>query len=136
MLLLDNSAWARRGKPAVRERLASGIRTGEIGVTTPFLLAAGYAVRSVTDYDPVMRELATLARVRMTLAVERLALEAQSDLVVGGHHRISPVNILIAACAHEAGAGVLHYDRDYDVIREHTRLRFRSEWLAPVGSLD
>jgi hypothetical protein len=31
---------------------------------------------------------------------------------------------------------VLHYDEDYDVLREHTRLRFRSEWLAPAGSLD
>ena len=43
--------------------------------------------------------------------------------------------MIIAACAHESGAGVLHYDRDYDVLREHTSLRFESEWLAPAGSL-
>jgi hypothetical protein len=30
---------------------------------------------------------------------------------------------------------VLHYDRDYDVIAEHTELRFESEWLAPAASL-
>lgn len=77
-----------------------------------------------------------LPRVEITAEVEQLALEAQQDLVSVGHHRLRPTGILIAACAHEAGAGVLHYDKDYDVLREHTRLRFRSEWLAPAGSLN
>lgn len=42
---------------------------------------------------------------------------------------------MIAACAHEAGAGVLHYDGDYDIIAQRTSLRFKSVWLAPRGSL-
>jgi hypothetical protein len=42
---------------------------------------------------------------------------------------------MIAACAHRAEAGVLHYDRDYDVLAEHTDLTFESVWLAPPGSL-
>ena len=42
---------------------------------------------------------------------------------------------MIAACAHELGAGVLHYDRDYDLLLEHTSLRYESEWLAPAGTL-
>lgn len=37
---------------------------------------------------------------------------------------------MIAACAHVAGMGVLHYDSDYDSLVKHTGLRFRSEWLA------
>jgi hypothetical protein len=40
-----------------------------------------------------------------------------------------------AAYAHEAGAGVLHCDRDYDLIAEHTNLSFESVWLAPAGTL-
>ena len=33
------------------------------------------------------------------------------------------------------GAGVLHYDRDYDLIAERSGLDFQSEWLAPAGSI-
>jgi hypothetical protein len=42
---------------------------------------------------------------------------------------------MIAACAHLAGGGVLHYDRDYDLILEHTGLDFESVWLAEPGTL-
>ena len=34
--------------------------------------------------------------------------------------------MIIAACAHTAGMGVLHYDGDYDVLVKHTRLHFQS----------
>jgi hypothetical protein len=40
-----------------------------------------------------------------------------------------------AALADARGVGVLHYDRDYDLIAKHTDLDFDSEWLAPAGSL-
>jgi hypothetical protein len=53
-----------------------------------------------------------------------------------GHHRLPPTDIVIAACAHHAGAGVLHYDRDYDVLAQRTNLSFQSQWLAPAGTLD
>ena len=135
MLLLDNSAWARRRNPAVRERIAAVMRASKCGVCLPFLLEAGFSARSARDHAGILADLATLPRAAITPAVEHVALEAQGDLARVGHHGLSPVDILIAACAHESGAGVLHYDRDYDVLREHTRLRFRSEWLAPAGSL-
>ena len=31
--------------------------------------------------------------------------------------------------------GVLHYDHDFDILREKTDLRFDSVWLAPRGTL-
>ncbi len=74
-------------------------------------------------------------RVSLTETIERAASRAQAELARVGHHRIAPVDLMIAACAHEAGAGVLHYDRDYDVIAERTSLVFESVWLAPAGSL-
>jgi predicted nucleic acid-binding protein len=52
-----------------------------------------------------------------------------------GHHRLAPADVIIAACAHVAGMGVLHYDSDYDLLLTHTGLRFRSEWLAQPGVL-
>jgi hypothetical protein len=43
--------------------------------------------------------------------------------------------VVIAACAHTAGIGVLHYDGDYDLLATRTSLVFESEWLAPPGVL-
>lgn len=136
MLLLDNSVWGRRHQVAVSERIATAIERRELGVCVPFLLEAGYSARSADHHAQIARRFALLPHAPITPAVERLALEAQSDLARIGHHRLAPADILLAACAHDAGAGVLHYDKDYDMLREHTRLRFRSEWLAPAGSLD
>jgi hypothetical protein len=45
------------------------------------------------------------------------------------------MDVMIAACAHRAEAGVLHYDGDYDILAKHTSLIFDSEWLAPAGTL-
>ena len=67
--------------------------------------------------------------------VESAALDAQSDLALIGHHRMAPTDLMVGACAHLAGGGVLHYDRDYDLIAEHTRLDFESVWLAEAGTL-
>jgi predicted nucleic acid-binding protein len=135
LLLLDNSAWSRRRIPEVRGRFASVLRAERLAVCLPFLLEAGYSARSASDHDTVLADLATLPHVAITPEVERQALEAQAALARVGHHRLSPVDVMIAACAHEAGAGVLHYDHDYDLLRQRTRLRFRSEWLAPPGTL-
>ena len=67
--------------------------------------------------------------------VERSAQRAQSELAKAGHHRLSPIDLIIAACASCARGGVLHYDRDYDLIAEHTRLSFESVWVADAGTL-
>jgi predicted nucleic acid-binding protein len=136
VLLLDNSVWARRHDDAVRERIAIAMEDNEVGVCLPFILEAGFSARSARHHAEIAGRFALLPRVMVTPAVERQALDAQAALARRGHHRLSPVDIMIAACAHESGAGVLHYDRDYDLLHEHTRLRFRSEWLAPAGSLD
>jgi predicted nucleic acid-binding protein len=109
---------------------------GKIVTCLPFLLEAGYSARSARHHGTLMADLGSFPQVDITTEVERRALEAQADLARVGHHRLAPLDILIAACAHESGAGILHYDRDYDVLREHTRLRFQSEWLAPAGTLD
>jgi len=108
---------------------------GQVATCLPFLLEAGYSARSGADHLRIMDRLGRLPQVAIDGAVESSALEAQHDLAVLGHHRMAPIDIVIAACAHEAGAGVLHYDRDYDVIAEHTGLSFESIWLAPAGTL-
>jgi len=134
-LLVDNSAWARRHHELVRERMAGLFEAGEVIVCLPFLLEAGYSARSQVDHGRLHADLRALPRAEIDSEVEALALEAQASLARVGHHRLPPSDLVIAACAHRAGAGVLHYDHDYDRIAEHTALSFRSEWLAPAASL-
>ena len=76
-----------------------------------------------------------LPRVAIDGEVERIALQAQRELAEIGHHRLAPMDVMIAVCAHRAEGGVLHYDGDYDLLAEHTSLVFESEWLAAPGTL-
>jgi predicted nucleic acid-binding protein len=138
-LLIDNSAWVRLADPALppnrREEIARQIEEGEIATCVPFLLEAGYSARSARDYEGLMTELRALPHAAIDEVVEERALGAHAQLARVGHHRLPPVDVLVAATADRHGAGVLHYDRDYDVIRTKTRLEFDSVWLARRGSL-
>jgi predicted nucleic acid-binding protein len=139
VLLLDNSAWTRLLAGGVtekrREAVVEWMRRGEIAVCLPFLLEAGYSARSAADRQALMARLFELPRVAIDREVERIALQAQRELAEVGHHRLPPADVMIAACADRAEGGVLHYDRDYDLLCEHTGLRFQSEWLVPAGEL-
>lgn len=108
---------------------------GEIAVCLPFLLEAGYSARSAADRKELMTSFARLPRIEIDSGVEELALGAQRELAETGHHRLAPMDVVVAACAHKAEAGVLHYDADYDILSERTTLAFHSEWLVPAGTL-
>lgn len=139
MLLLDNSAWSRILDGAVDEEraetVAGWIEQRYLATSLPFLLEAGYSARSAADHQALMAQFDLLPRIHIDRGTERLALQAQRELALVGHHRLAPTDLLIAACAHEAGAGVLHYDGDYDIIAARTSLQFESEWLGPPGTL-
>jgi predicted nucleic acid-binding protein len=139
VLLIDNSAWARLASPRLPaervEEVAQWIEGGELAACLPFVLEAGYSARSASDHNQVIADLTMLPWVEVTSAVARLAIQAQSELARVGHHRVAPADLVIAACAHAEGIGVLHYDRDYDLLVQHGVLAFHSEWLALAGSL-
>jgi predicted nucleic acid-binding protein len=135
VLLIDHSAWSRRRHALARERIVRALQTREIGVCLPFLLEAGYSAVSAREIDGLVADLSELPRVEITPDIEARALRAQRQLATVGHHRLPPADVIIAACAHEAGAGVLHYDRDYDILATRTSLEFESEWVAPPGTL-
>ncbi|MDP7739561.1 PIN domain-containing protein [Mycobacterium paragordonae] len=138
-LLLDNSAFVRLAAPSLDDhrilQIAEAIEQRRIGTCLPFLLEAGYSARSATDHDQLLRELTALPMLNIDTKVEQRALDAQHQLARAGHHRLPPVDLIIAALADRHSVGVLHYDHDYDILAEKTNLRFTSEWLATRGSL-
>lgn len=138
-LLLDNSAWVRLsdpGLPAERvSEIADALEAGEIAGCLPFLLEAGYSARTARDHDRLLSELLSLPWFPTDEPVEQRALDAQRQLARAGHHRLPPVDVLIAAIADRHQLAVLHYDRDYDVLAEKTDLGFESVWLASRGTL-
>jgi predicted nucleic acid-binding protein len=139
LLLLDNSAWARLGDPRLPdervEQIATALESGQIAVCLAFLLEAGYSARHAREHEQLIRDLQSLPRLAIDEDTERRALETQAQLARAGHHRLPPVDVIVAALADRHGAGVLHYDHDYDVILERTDLRYDSVWLAPAGPI-
>jgi predicted nucleic acid-binding protein len=141
-LLLDNSAWARavdgRLVDAPRKRFDAALTAGELWTCPPTLLEMLYSARDDSQFDAIKGELGSLLHTPLTADAAAQALIAQAELAAapGVSHRVKPVDLLIAAVAASADLGVLHYDRDYDAIAEHTSLAFSSVWVAPRGSID
>jgi hypothetical protein len=140
VLLLDNSAWSRVVAGTLpheaADAVAGWLEARELATCLPFLLEAGYSATAATDHRTMMEDFDRLfTRVELTVATEELAVRAQGELATRGHHRLPPADLMIAACGHEAGMGVLHYDRDFDRIAELTSIRFESVWVAPAGSI-
>ena len=136
-LLLDNSAWVRLGAlPEERAaEVAHALESGRIAACLPFMLEAGYSARTSREHDQLLAELHSLPRFHFDDAAEQRALDAQAQLARVGHHRLPPVDLLVAALADQHGLGVLHYDDDYDLIAEKTDLDFDSVWVAARGTL-
>lgn len=138
-LLLDNSAWARFGHAALEQArvdaIADALERQQIATCMPFLLEAGYSARSGRQHSDLIDELLALPLLHIDERVEQRAIDAQRQLARAGHHRLPPVDLILAAVADRHGIGILHYDGDFDVLTAKTDLRFESVWLAPSGSL-
>jgi len=111
------------------------MQRGLIATCLPFLLEAGYSAGSGSDHKALVDELLSLPQIHIDRRVELRALDAQRQLARVGHHRLPPVDVIVAAIADINHLGILHYDGDYDLLAEKTDLRFASVWLADRGSL-
>jgi predicted nucleic acid-binding protein len=138
-LLLDNSAWARLDHTSLpqdrADEIADLIEQGRIATCLPFLLEVGYSARSARDHAELFDELLALPRLAVDAQVEERAIDAQRQLARVGHHRLAPVDLIVAAVADVSRLGILHYDSDYDLLTEKTDLSFDSVWLAARGML-
>jgi len=133
--LVDKSALARIGKPAVADVLAPRIDAGQVGICVVTDLEVGFSARSVADHDAILALLERLVPVVMPLRAEQIARTTQRALVETGRHRGAGVpDLLVAAAAETAGLSVLHYDGDFDVIGSVTGQP--TEWVVERGAVD
>jgi predicted nucleic acid-binding protein len=138
--LFDMSAWVRFESESIPDsrtnEIAEDYEMGRLAVCLPFLLEVGYSARDGREHAGLLEELLTLPILRVDETVERRALDAHAQLARIGHHRMPPVDVMIAAIAERYDVSVLHYDSDYDILSAKTDLDFDSEWLMPRGSVD
>jgi predicted nucleic acid-binding protein len=120
LLLADKSAL-ERATPATLE-------LGEICVCAIVRLEMLYSARSATEYERIENDLAAFRELRMDGETIATAVSAQRELNLRGRHRLPIPDLLIAACAQQHQAGVLHVDRHYDALAEV--LSFESVRLA------
>ncbi|MBJ7598608.1 MAG: hypothetical protein DLM67_11935 [Candidatus Nephthysia bennettiae] len=111
------------------------MESGLVFASLPFLLEAGYSARNLQEHGELIDELLALPWAAIDQEVERRAIDAQGQLARAGHHRMPPVDVLLAALAERYELGVLHYDHDYDVLAARTDLDFSSVWLVQPSSL-
>ena len=107
-LLLDKSAVvsAARLDPSLGEPCLCAI--------TRFELL--YSARSPEDYERLEAELDELHELRVDAETIAIARTAQRELAAMSRHRVPIPDLLIAACAHQHRADVLHVDRHYDTL--------------------
>lgn len=115
LLLLDKSAYVRG---------AAGTGDGELCLCAVTRLELLFSARSAADYATLERDLEAFRDLRMDAETWAVARTAQRELAERGRHRVALPDLLIAACAQQHGADVLHVDRHFDVLAEV--LAFRS----------
>lgn len=108
LVLIDKSAYVR-GSVAVEQ-------DDELCVCPVTRLELLHSARSRIHYEQLEADLTAFRDLRMDIETFSVAVGAQRELAAIGHHRVAVPDLLIAACAHQYGADVLHVDRHYDVL--------------------
>ncbi|MDX6263753.1 MAG: hypothetical protein QOH84_5441 [Kribbellaceae bacterium] len=136
LYLVDTSAQARSGHPAVRTVLAGLIVDRAAATCVTLDLEAGYSGRDLNDVQNITARRKSLYTVLpLTEAIAERAREVQVRMAARGHHRAAGVaDLLTAAVAEQYNAVILHYDADFEHIAATTGQPHL--WVAPRGSLD
>ncbi len=124
LLLIDKSAYVRGGVVAAQD--------DEFCVCAVTRLELLYSARSEEDYRRLEDDLTLFRDLRMDQETFATALLAQRELASRGQHRIPIPDLLIACCAQQHSADVIHVDRHYDTLCQ--LLAFRSRRLGVAGT--
>lgn len=110
LLLVDKSAY-------VRGALTVG-DDDELCLCAMTRLELLFSARNAADSTQLERDLAEFRDLRMDAETFAIALGAQRELAQQGRHRVSLPDLLIAACAQQHAAGVLHVDRHFETLAD------------------
>ncbi len=110
LLLADKSALER----ATPETLD----LGEVCSCAVVRLEMLYSARSASEYRQIEEYLDAFRDLRIDAETIATAVTAHRELGERCRHRLPIPDLLIAACAQQHQAAVLHCDRHYDVLAE------------------
>ncbi len=130
--LADTSVWAVRRKPAVASWWTAQMATAEIGICEMVKVELLHSARSGAEFTELRQNLSGMPNHTLSERAWSRILEVYGLLAQMGpqHHRsVKPADLIIAACAEEAGWVLVHYDQDYDAIAAVTGQPTR--WVAP-----
>jgi predicted nucleic acid-binding protein len=108
LLLLDKSAYVH-GAAALDHG-------GELCLCAITRLELLYSARSPSDYADLEADLEAFRELRIDAETLATAMGAQRELAARSQHRVAIPDLLVAACAQQHSADVLHRDRHYDVL--------------------
>ena len=131
--LVDKSALARAHHPPVRAILQRLTYRGLLATCSIIDLEVGYSAKGAAEHQTLIDQRRGLLCYPIGQHTLNRALDIQSLLAKRGQHRVPLPDLIIAACAEEHGAVVIHYDKDFDTIAHVTGQEAR--WIAPKGSL-
>ena len=108
LLLIDKSAY-------VRGHIDKS-DTDELCLCAVTRLELLYSARSHRDYERLEDDLELFRDLRMDAETFAIAITAQRELAATGHHRVAIPDLLLAACAQQHGAVVIHVDRHFEAL--------------------
>ncbi|MEY2975531.1 MAG: hypothetical protein RIR49_1951 [Actinomycetota bacterium] len=132
--VLDTSVLTRLRFESVRAMVRPIVSWGLAGRVTITDLELGHSARNGGEWERIQSGLSELDAVEIDGTHIARAREVQRALAHRGLRGRAVPDLLIAAAAEHAGATVVHYDRDFDVIATVTGQSTR--WVVPAGSVD
>lgn len=108
LLLVDKSAWLR----GVGDQLTDA----DFCFCDITRLEILHSARNHDEYVQMEAALDTFRTLTSNAETWAIARTAHRELAELGQHRVSIPDLLIAACAQQHGADVLHVDRHFDVL--------------------
>ncbi|MFD3910512.1 PIN domain nuclease [Streptomyces sp. NPDC058603] len=135
LFLADKSALARWGQPAVSEVLDDLNDRGLLTTCAVVEYEMVHSARTKQDASRIRLSLRGFDYSPCNDEEHERALWLQREALRRGFHRaLSLSDVLIAAVAERRGLTVLHYDGDFDMIREITGQTMR--WVVDPGTAD
>ena len=125
MILLDTSAWIeylRATGSEVNVRVRAALLDGGIAVTDPVVMEVLAGARSEEDLRRLSALLGRCAAQPCVSADYRVAAEIRRACRVSGASVRNSLDCLIAAVAIRRGIPLLHADRDFETIANHSAL--------------